>query len=266
MADDGERRMLFDIRGKRKNVVRVVYAILALLMGTSLFFVVGPVNIGELIGNSAGTDATGVFEEQAERVEERLEREPNNPQILISLTRTKINEGNSRIESTTGEALDIPPEAEDDFEAAVDAWERYLRVAGEEPNASLASLVAGTFFRLAESDTDVRAIEEHVEQATRAQRIAAEASPTLGSLTTLAYYEYFDGNFAAGDRAKREAEDLARSKTERRSIDAQLTELRKNAKEFQKRKRAQVKAEELGQGQSSGNPFALPGAGGGLAE
>ncbi len=44
---DGERRMLFDIRGRRKHVVRVVYAILALLMGASLFLVVGPFNIGQ---------------------------------------------------------------------------------------------------------------------------------------------------------------------------------------------------------------------------
>ena len=49
-AKDGERRMLFDIRGRRKHVLRVVYAILALLMGGSLFLVVGPFNLAELIG------------------------------------------------------------------------------------------------------------------------------------------------------------------------------------------------------------------------
>ena len=41
-SDGGERRMLFDIRGRRKNVVKVVYAILAVLMGLSLFLVAGP--------------------------------------------------------------------------------------------------------------------------------------------------------------------------------------------------------------------------------
>ena len=39
--------MVFDIRGRRRHVVKVVYAILAVLMGASLFLVVGPVNIGE---------------------------------------------------------------------------------------------------------------------------------------------------------------------------------------------------------------------------
>ena len=50
---DGERRMLFDLRGRRKNVVKVVYAILAVMMGASLFLVVGPVNIGELLNTGA---------------------------------------------------------------------------------------------------------------------------------------------------------------------------------------------------------------------
>ena len=53
---DGERRMLFDIRGRRKHVVRVVYAILALLMGASLFLVVGPVNLGSLLSNTNETN------------------------------------------------------------------------------------------------------------------------------------------------------------------------------------------------------------------
>ena len=42
MAQGGkEHRMVFDIRGRRKHVVKVVYAVLAVLMGASLFLVVG---------------------------------------------------------------------------------------------------------------------------------------------------------------------------------------------------------------------------------
>ena len=37
--------------GRRKHVVKVVYAILALLMGLSLFLVVGPASIGDLFGS-----------------------------------------------------------------------------------------------------------------------------------------------------------------------------------------------------------------------
>ena len=70
MAEGGERRMLFDIRGRRKHVVRVVYAILALLMGASLFLVVGPFNIGNLINSGSSANSTAkVLDEQAERIE-----------------------------------------------------------------------------------------------------------------------------------------------------------------------------------------------------
>ena len=71
-----ERRMLFDIRGKRKNVVRVVYACLALLMGASLFVAVGPFNIAEFFGGGGTTSAAEISEEQAERIEKRLARRP----------------------------------------------------------------------------------------------------------------------------------------------------------------------------------------------
>src|SRR5882762_4995898 len=99
MASSGERRLVFDTRGKRKHVVRVVYAILALLMGGSLFLVVGPVNIGALLGNSGSTNsASKLFEEQAERIEGRLVKSPNDEQLLLALTRARINSGNSQIE------------------------------------------------------------------------------------------------------------------------------------------------------------------------
>ena len=70
--------------GKRKHVVRVVYAILALLMGASLFLVVGPVNIGELLGDaSSTTSASKVLDEQAERIERRLAKNPKNEALLL---------------------------------------------------------------------------------------------------------------------------------------------------------------------------------------
>ena len=159
---DGERRMLFDIRGRRKNVVQVVYAILAVMMGASLFLVVGPVNIGALLNTADEVDRSAeIFDEQIERTEQRLRKDPNNEDILISLTRARINAGraNSEIDPTTGEAT-VTAKARAEYEKANDAWARYLKVAEGEPNPSLASLVAGTAFLLAQnSKTYAEAIE-----------------------------------------------------------------------------------------------------------
>jgi cytochrome c-type biogenesis protein CcmH/NrfG len=95
-GNDGERRMVFDIRGRRKNVVKVVYGILALLMGASLFLVIGPFNIAGLFGASdAVNSAAKQFEEQATTLERKLKQDPEDDQLLLNLTRARINAGNN---------------------------------------------------------------------------------------------------------------------------------------------------------------------------
>jgi hypothetical protein len=250
--------MVFDTRGKRKHVIRVVYAILALLMGASLFLVVGPVNIGALLGNSSSTSsASKVFEEQAERIERRLAKSPGDEQLLLALTRARIGAGNAQIEVTSEtEAPVVPVSAHADFEAASQAWDRYLKQVGTEASASAAQLVAGTFFRLAESgSTSLGEVEENVEKAARAQRIAAEQQPNLGSLSTLAIYEFFSGNFAGGEKAAKQATAQATTKAEAKSVEKQLAEYRKRAQKFQKGAKEAAKQEQKASKESLQNPF-----------
>ncbi|HWJ42348.1 MAG TPA: hypothetical protein VNR67_02845, partial [Solirubrobacterales bacterium] len=78
MAGKNEHRMLFDLRGGRRGkIVKVVYATLAVLMGLSLFLVVGGFNLSELFtDNGSSGDASKSYEEQAERVEAKLVKNP----------------------------------------------------------------------------------------------------------------------------------------------------------------------------------------------
>ena len=249
---EGERRMLFDIRGRRKNVIRVVYAILALLMGASLLLVVGPFNLGELVGNSTSTSSGAeIFDEQSERIEARLRAHPDDPDILISLTRTKINAGRaaSEVDPTTGEAT-LTAKARAEYEAANRAWERYLKQVGKEANPAVAVLVAGTAFSLAQNSRTYGEAIEYVQEAAKAQRLAAGGRPSVGALTTLAAYEYLSGDKAAGARAGAEAKALATSKSERKAIDKQLTAYQKQSKEIQKARKEAEKAEK-GRGKES---------------
>jgi len=257
MASNGERRMLFDTRGKRKHVIRVVYAILALLMGASLFLVVGPFNLASLVGNSSSSSsAAKVLHEQAERIERRLARNPGDEQLLLALTRAQINAGNAQVEQTSETAPPvITPEAKQDFEAAAETWRRYLKQAGGEPNATAAQLVASTYFRLAEGSTTVAEAQERVSAAARAQRIAAEQSPTLGALSTLAIYEYFAGDFSRGDQATAEAAAKVNSEAEAKQVKEQLAEYRKRGKAFAKQKKEAAKFEAEKGKESLENPF-----------
>lgn len=261
MAENGERRMLFDTRGRRKNVIRVVYAVLALLMGGSLFLVVGPVNIAELIGDSSTANATKVLDERVERLEGRLAADPENEQLLLELTRAQISAGNSQIELVAeGETPTVSSEAREDFEAASQSWNRYLKLAAE-PNPTAAQLVAGTFFRLAESSTSLLDAQENVARATKAQRIAAQERPNLGSLSTLAIYEYFNSEFDAGDRTTKRAAALTPSKAEAKSIEEQMAEYRKRGKQFAKQKQQLAKVQSEAAREQLQNP--LGGLGGG---
>jgi hypothetical protein len=235
--------MLFDIRGRRKHVVRVVYAILALLMGASLFLVVGPFNLGNLAGNGSSTDASEVLREQAERTEQKLRGEPENEDLLIALTRARISAANSltEVNSETG-ATFYTPEGKQELERGVEAWNAYLKQS-EEPKASVALLVSQGYFGLAESSTTLEEAVQNVKGAAKTQRIAAEAQPTINSLTTLAIYEYYAGDFAAGDKAVKQAEAKAPSKAKAKEIGKQMAEFRARGKAFEAQKKEVLKEE-----------------------
>lgn len=244
MAESGERRMLFDIRGRRKHVVRVVYAILALLMGASLFLVVGPFSLGNLIGNGSTTSAAKVVQEQAERTEQKLRREPENEDLLLALTRDRITASNSltEVNSETG-VTELTAEGRQELERGIEAWGSYVKQT-KEPRANTALLVASSYFKLAESPgSGLEEVIERVEGAARTQRIAAEAQPTVNSLTTLAIYEYYAGNFAAGDKAVKQAEAKTPNKAEAKEVGKQMAEFRQRGKEFEKGKKEAEKEE-----------------------
>jgi hypothetical protein len=269
MASNGERRLVFDTGGKRKHVVRVVYAILALLMGGSLFLVIGPFSLADLVGTSgSGTSASKALDEQAERIEKRLAKDPSDAQLLLALTRARINAGNSQIIVVSEtEAPTISVEAREDFEAGEQAWNRYLRQAGEEPSTTAAQLVASTFFRLAEAgSTSLGEIESNVEKAAKAQRIAAEQQPSVGSLSTLAIYEYFSGNVAAGDKATKQAAAKVPAKAEAKNVEKQLGEYRKRAAQFQKGAKEARKQEAQAGKEALQTPLGGALGGGGLGE
>jgi hypothetical protein len=259
----GERRLLFDTRGRRRHVIRVVYAILAILMGTSLFLVIGPVNIGELLGESSSSgSAAQVFDEQAERIEGRLAASPQDEGQLLALTRARINAGNAQIEPVApGEAPTISPEARREFEAASEAWSRYLKAVDGEPSASVAQLIAATFFGVVESAETLPELEEGIGNAVKAQRIAAAQRPSVGSLSTLALYQYVAGDFAAGDKTTKQAAAKAVAKAEAKNIEKQLAEYRKKAVQFDKQRKRIVKAERKSGKESLESPFS--GFGGG---
>jgi hypothetical protein len=245
MASGGERRMLFDIRGRRKHVIRVVYAILALLMGASLFLVVGPVNIGALIGNSSTTtEATKIFDERAERLEAKLRKSPEDEALRLALIRTRLSAGQAAAGADAREGNPPSAEARREFEAATQEWDRYEKQAGKQASASVAQLVAQAWIVIAENPA--AAFEEAfeaIEEAARVQAIYAEARPSASSYTTLALFQMVGGEFAAGEKSGKRAEGLATSKQQRKEVGKAVDQAKKQGKQNLKTKKALAKAE-----------------------
>ena len=271
MAKSGERRMLFDTRGRRRGVIKVIYASLALLMtsGLLLFGIGGELSGGFLEGIGLGggggtTDASEALENQAESIERRLRKNPDDEALLLALARARINAGNALIEvdPATGQPS-ATPEARVQLEQGIQAWRRYLKQAGADPTPAATLLAAGTFFTLAQtSDTFGEAVA-NIESAADTQQLVADQRPSVGSFSTLAIYDYFAGDFAAGDRAVKQAQGMAPSKSEAKAIKTQLATFRKRGKLFEKQKRQLAKAQR-GQGREVlQNPLGeLSGAGG----
>jgi hypothetical protein len=258
--------MVFDIRGRRKHVVRVVYAILALLMGASLFLVVGP-NLGSLLGTSSPTSAGKIDLEQVERIETKLRREPNNETLLLSLTRAKIIAAGALSETNPETGLSVPTaEAIGQYAGALQAWSNYVKQT-DEPNPVAAQQVAKTYITIAEYSATVEEAGNNIEKAAQTQRIAAEAQPSLGSLSSLAIYEYFAGNFAEGDKAATKAVQKAPTKSEAKEVTKQLAEYRARGKQYEKEKKEFAKQEQKQGKEALQNPFGgLAGSAGTLGQ
>jgi DNA repair exonuclease SbcCD ATPase subunit len=256
MAKD-EHRMLFDLqRGRRRTAVKVVYAILAVLMGASLFLVVGPLNIGEIFNsNSSGSgEAAKPYEEQAERLEVKLKKDPENPRLLEGLSRARVTAGNS--------LLSVEPTEEDltkalqQYQLASSFWSEYLK-ATDEPSAGTAQLVAPALLSLAERSRSYAQAQRNIEAATEAQGIVADQRPTLNSYSTLALYTYFTGDFKAAEAAQAKAAKLTREKFEREQLSKQMEEVKKNAEKFQQARKQAAAAEKAAAKGNKGNPEAL---------
>lgn len=269
MASGNEQRMVFDIRGRRRHVVKAVYGVLAILMAASLFLVVGPVNIGSLLGTSSSSDDLAAeYEERAAKVERELRKSPGDEELLAKLTNARMNAGQqSYAAGPNGEPLPTT-EARSQYQKASSAWSEYLK-ASEQPNPSLAQRMGSVLFTLAQLSRTYPEAAANIQAAAEAQKIYAEQQPTLNSLSTQALYTVFTGDYQAAEKANKAAEAKATSKFQREQVGNQFETAKKSAVSFQKElKEAEKAGKEAAKGKAGATePLQNPlGLGGGLAE
>ena len=249
--------MLFDLKGKRKRLVQVVYVMLAILFGGGLvLFGVGGNVSGGLIDAFKGTGSadTTAFTDRVERAESRAARQPRNPEAWLEVVRAEISLAQSPegSDAETGELTDRGQQA---IVQVAEAWERYLRLEPEKVDGNAAAFAALAY----------GALQEH-DKAVEAQRRSVQARPSANGYFELARFAYQAGNEEAGDRAAQEA--VQRTPADlRNNVRAQVKDVKEQglrfAREFKKAQREQrQQARQGGEQAEPGQSFGpLPGGG-----
>jgi tetratricopeptide (TPR) repeat protein len=243
--------MLFDLQGKRKRVIQVIYAFLALILAVGLVglgiggdaqggIFDGLLGIGN--GDSSGNSE---YESQIDDANAALEANPENSEALLALARFTYLAGNQEV---TLDEQGITDEGLTRFEEAVDAWERYLDSLGkqEKPDDAVAGLVLQAYSNLAFTGTDPVLITRTLEGALETAEIVASSRPSPNAWLQVATFAYFVGDTKAAEEAGKQAVAEA-NQSDRNAVEQQLKQLEKQGKAIQ----AQLQAEETGKGQAA---------------
>ncbi|HKP21017.1 MAG TPA: hypothetical protein VJT68_05845 [Thermoleophilaceae bacterium] len=208
--------MLFDLRGRRRRAVQVTYLMLALLMGGGLvlFGVGGDVSGGlvDAFKGGGGSSGNSALNDQIEKQEERLQKNPQNQALLQELVRNYYAKASQSRESGTA----FPPDAKDDLRKAASYWTRYAEAA-DKPNPTTASYALQIY--------DTGALNQPKE-AQKVASLLAEAANDTASYLRLVSYAARAGDTRTADLAGQKAVDLA-PKAQKKLVEKQVEALKK---------------------------------------
>jgi hypothetical protein len=249
--------MLFDLKGKRKRLVQVVYLGLAILFGAGLvLFGVGG-SSGGLIdafkGGGGGGDSSA-FSDLVQRAERRAARNPRDPQAQLEIIRAQYNLASST-EGSDAETGQLTDRGQQAIIEMSQAWERYLKLKPKKIDSSAAAYAALAY----------GALQEYGKAVTT-QRRSVASRPSANGYFQLADYAYRAGQEETGDRASKEA--IRRTPVDQRNtVRSLVTDTKKQglrfAVAFKKAKQEQKKQQKAGAtGAEPGQSFGpLPGQG-----
>lgn len=204
--------MLFDLRGRgRRNVIKVVYVTLALLLGGGLvLFGIGGDVSGGLVDAITERGAAGDSGEDRLRDRERqaaaaTRRNPQDAAAWAALARARFSRAGigENLDPSTG-VYTAAGKAK--LEGASQAWQKFLDL---DPPVALAGEVAGIMVTAYGPEGLNR-----LDDAVRALEVIAEARPGANTYKNLAAAAYGAGQKRKGDLAKAEA--LERADTDER--------------------------------------------------
>jgi tetratricopeptide (TPR) repeat protein len=248
--------MLFDLKGKRKRLVQVVYLGLAILFGGGLvLFGVGGNVSGGLIDAFKGTGSanTSAFNDQVERAERQAAAKPREPAVWLAVLRAQFNLASSP-EGSDAESGQLTDRGQQAIIEVAQAWERYQRLKPEKIDSSGAAFAALAYGALQDYD-----------KAVETQALSVKSRPSANGYFQLADFAYRAGQVETGDEAAKEAVQRTPS-DQRNTVRSLIKDTKKQGAEFAKAleeaKKAERQQQKSGEGAKPGQSFGpLPGAG-----
>lgn len=258
--------MLFDLRGKRKRLIQVVYAFLALLIAFGLIFLgIGSGTSGGLLdslglgSNSANSDPQ--YQQEVDDANSKLESNPKDTQALLTVARYEYLIGQQQMDVNDQGVPVINQDAAASFGKATDAWERYVAALpkGEQPNPAVAGLIAQAYANVAGTQQDVTEFTRTHGRAGDAATVVAIKSPNPTSWLRVAAYYYYSGQPDKGKQAGEKAIKSA-DKADRNAVQQQLDQFEKASGQIEKALKSSSKSSQS----SLQNPLAPLGGSTGL--
>lgn len=213
--------MLFDLQSRgRKNVVKIIYLWLAILMGGGLvLFGIGTGTGGGGLFDAfsgGGTSASSQVSSAEKKADRAVELRPRDPQAWADLARARYQTAGlgENYDQTTNV---FTSSGREKLATAATAWQRYLRLDPDHPDATLARLMATAY---SEAGLDQPA------EAAQAMEIVTEQEPSAAAYATLAQYAYLADQTRKGDLAAAKAVQLA-PEAQKKLVRRQLADARR---------------------------------------
>jgi hypothetical protein len=208
--------MLFDLRGRgRRRTVQVIYLSLAILMGGGLvlFGVGGSVDGGLLNAFSGGgsTNSNDITAKRLAKAEKAVQLHPRDANALKELVRAHY--ASATLDANTNA---FTTDGLKELRGASNAWKRYVAVAGDKVDPTVASLMAQAYSPAALNQPQL---------AFEAMQTVVDARPpTAGLYVQYAAFAYAAKQGRQAELASKKALSLA-SPDDREQIKGQLDEL-----------------------------------------
>ena len=199
--------MLFDLRSKsRRNTVRVVYVILALLMLSGLLLVgVGTGNNNGGILNALGTGGSNsgqnsLIEQQTKAAIAATRKHPDSPKEWAALVQARWTAAGSGSNYNTTSST-YTKGGVTQLNAAASAWQRYLTLTNHKPALGTALLAGKTYQALKQWTSAGEAWQYVIETQPAGASSAAEGYECL-ALNSFAASQTSKGELAAAAAKK----------------------------------------------------------------